>query len=136
MGIKQSSLLRDMVGFLVGGVVAALASSIILLVFFPLPPEPTGTDHTGEALVILAGVVFFCGGFIGRRAFSLDFWSDMLPSVFTSYFVMVFLCLTASLDLRESLIMIGFASVGIAASITTTLLLLYWFPQKVQKHEV
>ena len=134
--MNQSSLLRDIVGFIVGGVTAAVASALILLAFFPLPPDPKPTDHTGEALAVLVLVTFFCGGFIGRRGFSADFWSDLFPSVIGSYVVIGFLCLISSLDFREATTMIGFASVGIVTSVVVSLLLLRWFPPKIPNHEV
>ena len=123
---------RDAVGFIVGGLAAAVAAALIFLAFFPLPPEPKPTDHTGEALAALVLAVFFCGGFIGRRAFSADFWSDLLPSVIGSYFVMGFLCLTAGLDFRETATMIGFASVGIVTSTAILLVLGRRFPPKTE----
>ena len=135
MSTSQSSLLRDAVGFLAGGLVASVASSFALLAFFPLPAEPNPRNHTGEALVILALAMFFCGGFIGRRAFSADFWSDLFPSVIGSYVASVFLCLIASLDFRETATMIGFASVGIVISAVVLLLLGRRFPPKTEIYE-
>jgi drug/metabolite transporter (DMT)-like permease len=129
-------LLRDVIGFFGGGIVAAVAAALVFQVFFPLPAEPKPTDHTGEALAILVLVVFFCGGFIGRRAFSADFWSDLLPSTITSYIVMVFLCLTASLDFRETATMLAFASAGIAVSTGLLILLGRRFPAKIESYEV
>src|SRR5438477_13074239 len=75
---NDSSLLRDVVGFVVGGLAAAVAAALIFLAFFPLP-EPKPTDHTREALGVLVLVVFFSGGFIGRRPFRAVFWSDLFP---------------------------------------------------------
>jgi hypothetical protein len=129
-------LLRDVIGFFGGGIAAAVAAALIFQVFFPLPPNPKPTDHTGEALAVLVLAVFSCGGFIGRRAFSADFWSDLLPSVVTSYVVMLFLCLTASLDFRETATMIGLASVGIVASTALLIFLGRRFSLKVENYEV
>ena len=133
---SQSSLLRDVIGFVVGGLVASVASARVLLAFFPLPPEPDPRNHTGEALVILCIVMFFCGGFIGRRGLSADFWSDLLPSVGGSFVASVILCLSASLDLRETATMMGFASVGIVASAVAVLLLGRRFPPKTESYKV
>lgn len=129
-------LLRDVIGFFGGAIAAAVAAALVFQVLFPFPPEPNPTDHTGEALAVLVLAVFFCGGFIGRRAFSADFWSDLLPSVITSYVVMLFLCLTASLDLRETATMIGLASVGIFASTALLIFLGRRFPPKIESYEV
>ena len=134
MNTNQTSLLRDLVGFIAGGLVAAVASALVFLTFFPLP-EPKPTDHTRQALAVLVLVVFFCGGFIGRRAFSADFWSDLLPSVITSYAIIGFLCLISSLDFRESATMIGFASVGIVTSAVVLLLLGRRFPSKTESYD-
>lgn len=125
-------LLRDVIGFFGGGTAAAIVVAFVFQIFYPLPPDPKSTDHTGKALVILVLEVFFCGGFIGRRAFSADFWSDLLPSTITSYVVMLFLCLTASLDLRETAAMLAFASIGIIVSTTLLVLLGQRFPPKVE----
>ena len=130
----QTSLLRDLVGFLAGGALAAVAAALTLLAFFPLP-EPKPTDHTREALAVLVLVTFFCGGFIGRRAFSADFWSDLLLSVITSYCVIGFLCLLSSLDFRESATMIGFASVGIVVSAVALFFLGHRFPPKIEAYD-
>jgi len=132
---SPSSLVRDVVGFLVGGLVASVASGLTLLGFFPLPVEPDPRNHTGEALVILALVMFFCGGFIGRRAFSADFWSDLLPSVIGSYVASVLLCVIASLDFRETATMAGFVSVGIVTSAVVLLLLGRRFPPETETYE-
>jgi hypothetical protein len=131
METNRPSLLRDAVGFLIGGLVAAVAAGLVFLAVFPLPP-PKPTDHTREALAVLTLVVFFCGGFIGRRGFSAAYWPDLLPSAIGSYVVIGFLCLISSLDFREAALMIGFASVGIVTSSAVLLLLRRRFPPKTE----
>jgi len=107
------------VGFIIGGLVAAVVAGVTLVTVFPIPPDESGRPNYGPvALTAVVIASFFSGGFIGRRAFSADFWSDLLPSVATSYGVMLFLCPTASLDFRETAFMIGFASAGIVISAT------------------
>ena len=135
MNTNHSSLLRDVVGFVLGGLAAAVAAALTFLAFFPLP-EPKPTDHTREALAVLVLVVFFCSGFIGRRAFTLDFRSDLLPSILTSYLVIGVFCLISNLDLSEAAPMIGFASVGIITSVVFLLLLGRRFPPKTETYEV
>jgi hypothetical protein len=136
---NETSLLRDVIGFLVGGLVAGIASVLVFLAFVPLPPEPKPTDfspdYTGVALTILILVTFFCGGFIGRRAFSADFWSDLLPSVVTSYAVIGFLCLLEGLDMCEVAPMVGFSSAGIIISAIALIFLGRRFPPKVESLE-
>ena len=128
-------LLRDIVGFLAGGLLAALLSCVVFLVFFQLPP-PKPTDHTREALAMLVLVTFFCGGFIGRRAFSADFVSQLLLSVGGSYAVMVLLCILASLDFMEIARMIGLASAGILPSAVALFLFGHRFPPKTESYEL
>ena len=134
--MNQSSLLRDVVGFVVGGLTAAVAAALIFLAFFPLPSEPKRTDHTGEALAMLVLVMLFCGGFIGRRGFSADFISDLVPPVIGSYVAVIGLCVIAGLSLGELAPMVGFASVGIITSAVVSLALLRWFPPKPPNNEV
>lgn len=112
----NEAVLRDVIGFVGGGAAAAVVAAVILRQLLPLPVEPRRGDHTGEALAILVASVFFCGGFIGRRAFSADSWSELLPSVITSYAVLLLLCVTASLDFRETGTMLVFASAGMVTS--------------------
>jgi hypothetical protein len=134
---NHSSLLRDVLGFLVGGLVAAFSSGLVLVSFYPLPAVPDPHNHTGEALAILVVVMLFCGGFIGRRGFSADFVSDLWPTVLTAFGVVVFLCILPGLDFDEIAKMVGFASVGIITSAAITLLLQHWFPPKIENdHDV
>jgi hypothetical protein len=128
-------LLRDIVGLLAGGLLAALLSSVVFLVLFPLPPAKP-TDHTREALAMLVLFNFFCGGFIGRRAFSADFLSQVLLSVGVSYAVMILLCILASLDFLEMARMIGLASAGILPSAAALFLLGQRFPSKSESHDL
>jgi hypothetical protein len=128
-------LLRDVVGFLAGGLLAALLSCVVFLAFFPLPP-PKPTDHTREALAMLLFVNFFCGAFIGRRALSADFVSQLLLSLGGSYVVMVLLCFLASLDFSETATMIGLASAGIIPSAAALFLFGQRFPGKTENYEL
>jgi len=128
-------LIRDIVGFLAGGLVAALLACVVFLIFFPLsPPKPT--DHTREALAMLVLVNFFCGGFIGRRAFSADFLSQLMLSIGASYAVMVLLCILASLDFMEMVRMISLASAGILPSAAALFLFGHRFPPKPGAYEL
>ena len=120
-----------MTGFCIGGLSAAVVSALVFLAFFPLP-EPKPTDHTREALAMVVLVMFFCGGFIGRRGFSADFVSDLWPSVVTSFGVVLFLCFLAGLAFDEIAKLVGFAFVGIITSAAVSLLLQRLFPPKLQ----
>lgn len=80
--------------------------------------------------MLLMLVMFFCGGFVGRRGFNAESLSDFLPSVIGTYVVVTCLGLLAGLSLQELAPMIGFTSVGILASIVSSLILLRRFPPK------
>jgi hypothetical protein len=125
---NQSSLARDAFGFLAGAILAAVAAGLIFVAFFPLPKEHDPRNHTGEAFIMTVLVMFFCGGFIGRRGFSAEALSDLLPSVIGTYVVVVVLPLVAGLSFSELAPFLGFASAGVVASVVGSLLLLRWFP--------
>jgi hypothetical protein len=131
MSSNQSSFLRDLVGFLVGAVVAAASAGLIFAVFYPPLPESNPSRHDrGAALAILVIVMFFCGGFIGRRGFSAQFLSDLRWPVVGSYVVAAFLCVLASFSLAETATMLAFATAGILSSAVVSLTLLWRLPVK------
>ena len=130
MNANQSSLARQAVGFLAGGILAAITAGVIFVAFFPLPKEHDPRNHTGEAFIMTVLVMFFCGGFIGRRGFSAEALSDFLPSVIGTYIVVVVLPLFAGLSFSELAPFLGFASAGVVASVMGSLLLLRWFPMR------
>jgi hypothetical protein len=133
----RSSLLRDAVGFGVGGLSAAVTAGASLMMICPIPPDQPGRpNYAPVALAVVVILSFLCGGFVGRRAFSADFWSELLPSVLTSYGVMFFLALISSLDLSEAAPIIGFVSVGLLASTILLLSLGRRFPQTPNTHEI
>ena len=109
---------------------APIAAGFIFVAFFPLPKEHDPRNHTGEAFMMTVLVMFFCGGFIGRRGFSAEALSDFLPSIIGTYVVVVVLPLFAGLSFSELAPFLGFASAGIIASVLGSLLLLRWFPPK------
>ena len=125
----QSSLGRDIAGFLLGGVLAAIAAGLVFVTCFPVPKEHDPRNHTGEVFALTVLVMFFCGGFIGRRGISADALSDLLPSVIGTYVAVVLLCLTAGLGFGELAPLVGFATVGVSASAAGSLFLLRWFPK-------
>lgn len=127
--LNETNVGRDIAGFLTGGVIASVAAGLVFVTFFPLPKEPARHDHTGEALMITVLVMFFCGGFIGRRGFSADAFSDLLPSVTGSSITVVVLCFLSGLSLEEYIPLIGFATVGIIASAASSFALAKWFPK-------
>lgn len=137
MNTKHTSLLRDFFGFGFGGGVAAIIAGVSLVTVYPIPPDLPGRPNYGpEALTMAAIIAFFCGGFIGRRAFSADFWSNVLPSVITSLAVMGFLWLISGADFGEAVPMIGFISIGIIVSTAVLFFLARRFPPKADTHEV
>ena len=136
MNTKHTSLVRDLAGFGFGGFVAAVIAGVSLVMVYPIPPDvPDRPNYGPVALTMTAIIAFFCGGFIGRRAFSADFWSDMLPSVITSYAVMGFLWLISDADFGEAAPMIGFVSIGIVVSTAALLVLRRRFPAKTENYE-
>jgi hypothetical protein len=84
-------------------------------------------------LALLVILMFFCGGFIGRRGFSADFLSDLCWPVVGSYIVVVFLCILASFSLGETATMAAFATGGILSSAAVSLVLLRRFPISVEQ---
>ena len=130
--MNRSSLARDAAGFLLGGVLAAVAAGLIFVAFFPLPKEHNPRNHTGEAFIMTVLVMFFCGGLIGRRGFSAEAFSDLFPSITGTYITVVVLSLIAGLDFGELAPLVGFASAGVVASAVGSLLLMRWFPPKAR----
>ena len=131
---RHTSLARDAAGFLLGGVLAAVAAGLVFVAFFPLPKEHNPRNHTGEAFAMTVLVMFFCGGFIGRRGFSAEALSDLIPSVVGTFVTVVVLSLFAGLGFGELAPLVGFASAGVVASAVGSLLLLRWFPPKTHDH--
>jgi len=129
--MNQSSFLRDLAGFVVGGITAALATGLVFIAFNPIPTVRTPHNHAPEVLALLAVAMFFAGGFIGRRGISAEFRSELLRPVIGTYLIIAFLCLIASLDLTETGAVLGFVTVGVVASAAVSLLILRWFPPRV-----
>jgi hypothetical protein len=119
-------LLRDIAGFLAGGFLAAGLSGLVFIAFF----------RSREALAMLVLISFFCGGFVGRRALSADFISQLLLPVGGTYAVMVLLCVLASLDFIEMAQMIGLASAGMLPSAAGLFLFGQRFPPKPESYEI
>lgn len=127
--MNRTSLFRDLIGFLVGGIVGAVAAGLAYVAVIGMPTQA----HNGEDGAPLAALVvfmIFAGGFIGRRGFSAHFVSEVYPSLIGSYIGATFLCLVAGLSFSELGAMIGFATVGIFASATTSVMLMRSFPPK------
>jgi len=128
MGTNRASLLRSVLGFLTGAFLADCAIAAIFFSFYSLPATDDPRNHTGEAFALLMLVMGVAGGFIGSRGLSADFMSDLLWPVGLVYGIVIFLCMLSSLSFGEAAIMVGFASVGVAASATGALLLRKKFP--------
>ena len=129
---------RSSVAFLIGGVLAAVAAGVVFTVFFQIPDERDPRDHRIEALFIASLVMFFCGGFVGLRAFSADKLSELIaPTIGTHAAVVVTMHVAAwskiaqgRLPFLEFTALLGCASVGVAASVSGTRLLIRWFPAR------
>jgi hypothetical protein len=87
-----------------------------------------GRNHAPEAFILTTLLMFFCGGFIGRKGFSANSWSDIAPAIAGTCVAVVGLPLLAGLSLKESLPFVGFASVGVVTTVAAGLLFLRWFP--------
>jgi len=143
--MNRPSFLRDLVGFLVGGIVAAVAAVwAAVLVSLALPAQGRRHDHTPEALMPLA-VMFFVGGLIGRRGISADYYSDVLRPVIGTYLVFGVLCLIGCfassvdnipIDLIALAAVLGVVTSGVIASVVVSLLLLRLFPPKTDRDEI
>jgi hypothetical protein len=132
---KRSSLARDTAGFFLGGILAAVTAGRVFVAFFPLPKEHDPRNHTGEAFMMTVLVMFFCGEFIGRRGFSAEAFSDLMPSVIGTFVAVILLSLFAGMDFGELAPLVGFASAGVIASAVGSLLLMRWFPPKPPHHD-
>lgn len=132
--MHQSSFIRDLMGFLAGGIAGAASILVLFLLFQRAPSHPTPHDHTMEALLAFCIALFFAGGFIGRRGISADFYSDFFPPVIGTYVILGFLCVLAGLGFVEIAGAMGIVTVGVVASVVVTLLLRRWFPPKTD-HE-
>jgi small-conductance mechanosensitive channel len=132
---NRLSLARDAAGFFLGGILAVIAAGLVFVAFFPLPRDHNPRDHTGEAFMMTVLVMFFCGGFVGRRGFRAEALSDLMPSVIGTFVVVILLSLFAGLDVGELAPLLGFASAGVVASAVGSLLLMRWFPPKTPHHD-
>jgi hypothetical protein len=131
----NSPFLRDLVGYLIGGLAGAFASRWIIVSIYPLPAVPTiSLHHTGEALVFISSLAFFCGGFIGRRAFTPLSYVDILRPTLKSAAVGIVFCLMTGLSTKESVTSLLFFGAGLVASGLIALLFSRVFPP-AQKRE-
>jgi hypothetical protein len=135
VNIRQPSLIRDALGFIAGGILAAASAGLIFVGFIPLGDIHDGRNHVPSAFVFTVLVMFFCGGFIGRRGFSAEAWSDFLPSVIGTYVAVFGLPLLSGLSLVEALPFVGFASVGVVSAVIASLIFLKWFPLESSHEE-
>ena len=118
LGKRQpnSSFLRDLVGYAIGGLAGAIASGWIVISIYPLPAIPDPRDHTGEALVFISSLAFLCGGFIGRRAFTPSSFADILRPTLKSGAVGIVLCWMIGLSAKESVTSLLLFGSGLVAS--------------------
>ncbi len=135
VNIRKRSFIRDAVGFVAGGILAALSAGLIFVAFIPLGDIHEGRNHVPEAFMLTVLVMFFCGGFIGRRGFSAEAASDFLPSIVGTYVAVLGFPLLAGLSLKEALPLVGFATVGVGSAFAASLLFLKCFPLEVPYEE-
>lgn len=125
---RRPSIFRGFVGFFIGGLPAAIAAAIIFLAFFPMSQNSEPGDRAGGALIALVLVTFLCGGVIGRKGFSADTWSDLLPPFAGCYVLIGLLCFLSTLDSHEKMLLVAFASAGMLTSAVVSLTFLCCFP--------
>ena len=131
MNTHLSSFVRGLIGFIVCGAAAAASASSVLVWFFPIPPGESDFPNYGSPTVaIFAVMTFLCGAFIGRRGFTADVPSSLIRPVIGSYIFLIFLVFANHAPLSDAAIFIGFASVGIVASVVIALAVLRWIPYK------
>ena len=135
MNIRHPSFIRDALGFIAGGILAAASSGLVFVTFNPLGDIYDGRNHVPEAFMLIAMAMFFCGGVIGRRGFSAEARSNFVPSIIGIYVAVVGLPLLAGLSLAEALPFVGFASVGVASAVAASLVFSKWFPLEIPHEE-
>ena len=135
VNIRQPSFIRDALGFVAGGILAAAAAGLTFVAFIPLGDIYDGRNHVPDAFMLTVLVLFFGGGFIGRRGFSAGARSDFLPAIIGTYVAVVGLSLLAGLSLGETLPFVGFASAGVVGAIAASLVFLTWFPLELPPDE-
>ena len=113
---------RFSISFLAGAAVAVLASGAAFAAVISFPAHDSPTNHTHETFGLLAVAMALCGGFIGPGAFNAESFKQVLPRVGIVCGVIVLLCLLASLDWRESGMVLAFAAVGMLSSSITLFL--------------
>jgi hypothetical protein len=131
METNQPSLGRLVIGFVAGGLLAAVAAGLVFSVFFPVPQDHN-RNHNGEGLELTIGLMFFSGGFIGVRGFNADALSDLAWPVIGSYVVVAIIYAMVGFSLRQIAPPLAcFSTAGIVASAIGTLLLRKWFPPEL-----
>ncbi len=129
--MQLASPIRDIVGFLLGGISGALSAGVVHEMLYPLPEVASPRDHTLEGLVIVVLTTFLAGGWIGSVGISVDFLSDFLAPILVPSLIIGFLGFVAQLDVSEILHFLGFSLVGMAASVLVSLLLYHRTEQGV-----
>jgi hypothetical protein len=135
LNIRQRSAIRDVLGFAAGGGAAGASAGLVSLAFIPLGDIHDGRNHVPEAFLLTVMVMFFGGGFVGRRGCSASARSDFFPSIIGTYVAVFGLPLLAGLSFIEALPFVGFATVGIGSAVAASLLFLRWFPLEVPHEE-
>jgi len=122
--------IRDLIGIVVGGGSASGAASGVFLSFHSLSADH---DPHGYNLAVLSGLVLatlISGGFIGRRGFNLECWTDVIPSFLGSLAIIGFVVLLIRLDFAVWAQLLGFVFVGNLSAVITSFRFRIWFPPK------
>jgi hypothetical protein len=117
------SMKRFSFSFLAGAAVAVIASGAAFAAVIQFPAHDSPTNYTREAFALFVIAMALCGGSIGPGAFNAESFRQLLPRLGIVFIAIVFLCLLASLDLRESGMVLAFAVIGTLSSSITLFLI-------------
>lgn len=115
------SLRRELSEFALGAIGGSVTAGLLFLCFHPLPAEPDPRDHTREALLVIGLVSCFCGGFVGRRAFSPESWMAMMLPVGKSLLFGLLLCWMIGMPPAAAMEALSYLGAGLLASLATGL---------------
>ncbi len=128
--MQESSLGRDVFGFLLGGSVGAFAvGGVFWLLYTPLELN-SPRDHTGAAVLLLMIATFLSGGWVTVVGINADFLSEFWLPMLVPLSAFAFLGFVAKWDGSELGVVLALAATGIGASAVFSLFLRYCIPPK------